>query len=285
MQSMIPQYSEDGKTAIPAVAGTAYDLFVFFEDTGAEDLYEGILEKLGVNLTEVRVVCLSGKSSLLAHREQTDPLLRRKILYVVDKDFDDLLGELQRFKDVYYLERYSIENYLLEDTALLELANEERPKWRRTNEGRINLPQFVAAILPTMSNLAGLYLIAQEFNLPISNTSEPMPRRSEDRRPWIPCALKIADYHNEIASLLAMSGAVRSEAELDTLVASRIARIRGLLDIPGKQLVDLFRNHISNQLGIRAMDTDSFCYRLASKCRFDALGALASAILAMPRNQ
>lgn len=276
---MLPTYSDDAKAALPVIARTAYKLFVYFEDKDSEPLYETIIEKLGFSLSEIRVICLQGKKSLLAQREASARLSGKdNTFYVLDKDFDDLLNCKVLHHNVHYLDRYSIENYFLENNALQEVASEEKPKSKSVIVERLNLNNYVSEQLSKLIKLAGLYVLAQEFSLSIANASEAIQIRALDSQPWTLCEHKIEAYSEEIAALLIMNGVVTTEEELSELLFSRLALIDGVADVPGKQLIDLVRFYIFHKIDIRHISRESFCFRLAKKCNFDSLNPLRLAL-------
>lgn len=276
---MLPAYSETAKRALPAVTKSAYKLFVFFEDADAEYLYEEILEKLGIDISDIRVLCLTGKDSLLAHRSaKENKSIQKKTLYVLDKDLDDLLLTQVAFFNVFYLDRYSIENYFLEEAALLRLALEEKPKLGGSLSATLAFEDYFGSIRTASARLASLYFLAQKFSLPIENTSEPIQRRTVSGSPWLLCAKKVEEYADDISSLLAISGCAKDEAHLLSLLSDALSTIDPTRDMPGKQLVDLIRPYLGHMLQVRGIAKDSFCYRLARLCDFHTLHSLKAAI-------
>lgn len=275
---MKPTYSAEGKNALPFVTFKSYDLFVYFEDEGAEGFYEEVLTRLGVDKSRARVVCLSGKASLLDHRSHPkNRKLQSKILYVLDKDFDDFLGTMITADNIFYLPRYSIENFLLDPEAILDLVREEKP--RHENPAQLlKIQEYLESQRDLLTHLTVLYLLAQEHRLPIPNTSEPIQRRARDRQPWFLCAEKIAQYQQDLEALLMMLGQITNEAGMQQLMAGRKACVLMERDSPGKQLLDLIRFHLGNVASVRGISEDSFSYRLARKSKLEDLRGLRGAI-------
>lgn len=268
---MLPTYSEEGKSAFQSVAQNAYKLFVYFEDADSELLYEAILQRLGIVLNDVRIICLSGKRSLLDQQSAESTSQSSKSLYILDKDFDDLLGLCVPKANVHYLERYSIENFFLELEALLKVVIEEHPRSKNLIELGADLTGYITPILPQMRRLSSLFLLAQEFSLPILNTSEPIQRWTLDSKPWELSSAKIDIFQDDVSALLILNGHVKNEAQLEGLLSTRLVKIDSARDIPGKQLVDLVRLYLAKKTGIRSLQRESFCYRLATKCTFESL--------------
>lgn len=109
----IPTYSEAGLDVIDAFYQDYVAAIFFFEDEHHESVYERILLRLIPTLRSFQVICLGGKTKIIAKAKEARPL-GAKWLFVLDKDFDDLLGSVFSHKDVYYLRAFSLENYLID---------------------------------------------------------------------------------------------------------------------------------------------------------------------------
>ena len=268
---MIPSYSEDAKAAIPALMNSAYKCFLFFEDSGAENFYEEIVKKLTPDFRDIRVICLSGKNSLIEHCQNTNnSTTKPKSLYILDQDFDFLLGKNLKDKSIIYLNRYSIENYLLEETAIILVIQEEKPRLKNIAQ-HLDWPRFFDINLPLLVDLCSMYLISQEFSLGIPSCSEPIQRFTKDTQPWLICADKVQKYRDEIESLLVLNGIAASEAELQSIFSDRRLKVSNVEQFPGKQLVDLARLNIGKKFDMRNVSRESLCFRLAKACTFNSL--------------
>lgn len=268
---MIPSYSEDAKAAIPALMNSAYKCFLFFEDSGAENFYEEIVKKLTPDFRDIRVICLSGKNSLIEHcQNPNNSTTKPKSLYILDQDFDFLLGKNLKDKSIIYLNRYSIENYLLEETAIILVIQEEKPRLKNIAQ-HLDWPRFFDINLPLLVDLCSMYLISQEFSLGIPSCSEPIQRFTKDTQPWLICADKVQKYRDEIESLLVLNGIAASEAELQSIFSDRRLKVSNVEQFPGKQLVDLARLNIGKKFDMRNVSRESLCFRLAKACTFNSL--------------
>ena len=268
---MIPSYSEDAKAAIPALMNSAYKCFLFFEDSGAENFYEEIVKKLTPDFRDIRVIFLSGKNSLIEHcQNPNNSTTKPKSLYILDQDFDFLLGKNLKDKSIIYLNRYSIENYLLEETAIILVIQEEKPRLKNIAQ-HLDWPRFFDINLPLLVDLCSMYLISQEFSLGIPSCSEPIQRFTKDTQPWLICADKVQKYRDEIESLLVLNGIAASEAELQSIFSDRRLKVSNVEQFPGKQLVDLARLNIGKKFDMRNVSRESLCFRLAKACTFNSL--------------
>lgn len=271
---MIPSYSESAKAAIPVLMNSAYSAFLFFEDSGAEIFYEEIVKKLLPNPRNVRIICLSGKESLINHcNDPNNKSTKKKSLYILDKDFDDLLNKRIQDNCLFYLEKYSIENFILEESAVLLVIQEEKPRLQNVVES-LDWNGFFNLNLPFLLELSSLYLISQKFSLGITSCSEPIQRYTVDGQSWLLCAKKISRYREDIEALLLLNGFVSTEAEIQDILTDGRQQISDLANVPGKQIVDLSRLYIGNRFELRGLSRESFCYRLAKSCSFNSLRSL-----------
>lgn len=115
--------------------GQSYKLYddyncihVFVEDAGFENLYKEIFNRYG--LTVINVFSKNGKEAVLeAAKSCNDP----KCVFLIDRDWDDLLGTGTTLANVVVLKRHSIENYLIDYNGFSAIVRSDFPK------GNINI--------------------------------------------------------------------------------------------------------------------------------------------------
>lgn len=99
------------------------DAHIFVEDDGYENFYKALLSKNGVNIE--KVFSKNGKDSVIqAATSCTDP----KCVFIIDRDWDDILGIKYVLTNLVTLNRHSIESYLLEYSAFVSIVLSEYPK-------------------------------------------------------------------------------------------------------------------------------------------------------------
>jgi hypothetical protein len=99
------------------------DIHLFVEDAGFENLYISLFNKHGVRLENV--FSKNGKESIVRAAKACKDT---KCVYLVDRDWDDFLNKLLPLKNLVYLDRYSIENYLVDYDSLVGIIVSENPK-------------------------------------------------------------------------------------------------------------------------------------------------------------
>lgn len=270
---MIPTYSQQAKSAIALITQNTYLAFVYFEDKDEEHLYEELLKTITPLHKSVRVICLDGKTSLIEHHQTQATSLRSKSLYVLDKDFDDKLNQIIKRDGIAYLKKYSIENHLLTEDAVNEIATEEKPKKKESDFLKAVLKENLERLL----TLTSAFLVAQRYNLGISNCGESIHRFSIDRKPWTLCDAKILEYYRDVEDLLILHGHAASEEEISKILRDARKSV-SVDDIPGKMLLDLVKAYICHKLSIRGLSQESFRFRLAKKAAPSEFHFLATKI-------
>jgi hypothetical protein len=111
-------------------SGQAYRLFtdyndvqVFIEDAGFENLYREIFRCNGVKIR--KVFSKNGKEAILeAARACND----KQCVFIVDRDWDDVLGISYALKNLVVLKKHSIENYLLDYSGFYAIVVADNPR-------------------------------------------------------------------------------------------------------------------------------------------------------------
>lgn len=99
------------------------DIHIFVEDAGFENLYKVLFKKYGVRVENI--FSKNGKEAVLKAAEScTDT----KCVFIVDRDWDDLLGIMSTLKNVVVLNMHSIECYLIDHRAFTGIVLGESPK-------------------------------------------------------------------------------------------------------------------------------------------------------------
>lgn len=125
------------------------DVNFYVEDRDQENLYHEIIGRLFPRLKLEQVFSLDGKQNVLAHCTDLQNRSRaNRSVYILDKDFDDLLGIMVKRPNLIYLDKYCIENFLLEELAIIQIALEAEPR-KHPGQVKRNLDygNFISAAL------------------------------------------------------------------------------------------------------------------------------------------
>ena len=85
------------------------EISFYIEDTDQEYFYFNILKRLFSDISFEKIFPLDGKGNILMDAQRN--LGDRTKVYLADVDFDEILKVKQEFENVFYLDKYSIENY------------------------------------------------------------------------------------------------------------------------------------------------------------------------------
>ena len=116
-------YPPRAARAIGFLKSNKNDIAIFVEDSAAPNLWTKFIRKFLPNGCEINdVTVLGGKENVIAACK-VDQNRDGKRLYIIDGDIDYLTGNAKpRLKHLYRLRAYCIENYLLQQDALVDLA-------------------------------------------------------------------------------------------------------------------------------------------------------------------
>jgi len=242
------------------------------EDIEQENFYFETLKNLFPDLKFDKIFPLGGKKNVLIDADTN--IGDKKKVYLVDLDFDEILGIKQERENVFYLEKYSIENYLLEFNAIKKVIIEQRPKLK--NEEIINifdLDAFFGECQALFTDIICYYLTIQKHELGIINVDNDTARFCDFT--IIPSCIKIQQlqlYHNQVeTALIAKDQTACINAQISYFKNHFIELVDALKHIPGKYLLNFLKYRIEHLFRLSQMSLESFTFRLAKNCEFHDL--------------
>lgn len=240
------------------------DIDFYVEDIEQENFYFEILKKLFPDIKFDRIFPLGGKP--IVFTEANLNIGNKKKVYLVDLDFDEILNIKNIADNVFYLEKYSIENYLLDINAIKKIIIEERPKIKHHEiENLFDINLFYNECQALFSDLICYYLTIQEHELGIENVKCDTARFCNFN--VTPAAVdnnQINNYHLQIEGALRAKNA---RLKLSTQVNKYKKYYRTVQDalknIPGKYLLNFIKYRIEHLFNLAQMTLESFSFRLA----------------------
>lgn len=238
------------------------DIDVYVEDAGKERLYFQLFKNLlpGINLA--KIFSLGGKNNVTSEAA-INSADKRKI-YLVDLDFDGILGRKKNIRNLIYLHRYSIENYFIEEQTIKEQIRERKPSISDAEiASKFDYTEEVRKIAQYLYKPALVAILVQKFGFVV-----PYP------------SITMYDYKSYCISGGAYASTIDSiytqvESKLKTIdgrytLAAKIkeekADIKGVnpLDlIPGKWLLIIIKDLLLERKLIYQKSEESFSYALA----------------------
>lgn len=237
----IPAYSDEGRDAIEMMHLDYASLFFYFEDDHHESVYERFIERMFPKLSNFVVICLGGKSKVLAKARQ-DRFPNIQSIFIVDRDFDDFLQRINNLPDVFYFDRFSFENYLIDPNAIMNLCIDENSRTltkREANTRYSDFGGFRDQLINKLLFLTKIYLVARTYSISIETTKASIESflNEADSHP-LPSDEKMASYLKRVTSACINSKDKAWLSDQDALL-SEGNRIFSTLKIPpGKDLAD-----------------------------------------------
>ena len=286
MEGSIPVRSIAGLAARDIFYEQFNDVNFYVEDEDQENLYLELLKRTFPRLRITQIFPLGGKPNVIAHAQ--DPVnsqQEHRSVYILDKDFDDLLANLVIQKNIFYLDHYCIENYLLQEEAIVQIAIESHPtKKRETLRSQIKFDAFYNSSVKSLDPLFRLFFAVQRFNLGLKNCDLKPEQFTIKGKPWEIEPNAILDYENTVYHKVNLTGIFSNTDEFEKFLKNAFPR-KGPrnANISGKFLLGLVFHHLRHNAAIGNVAIDSLRYRLARNCSVGRLRNFGGRIKAFLR--
>ena len=247
------------------------DVDFYVEDADKQSLYYSILSRLFPDVQIDRIFPLGGKPAVIHHAQNNRT--RRKSVYILDKDFADLLGILVSLPTVVYLDRFCIENYILEPVAIWRFVVAERPTLTEHKvRTSLDIPEFIRTAIRDLRMLFFHFFMVQKHGFTLENCGMPVARFTRDNRQWDIDEAKVRKYQKQVATKAAAVGIDLSMERQRYSIDFEMQRRRLLgRNVSGKYLLTLLLRRICRLFSVRGTSLDSATFRLAEYCELSAL--------------
>jgi len=252
----------------------------YVEDTEQEHLYYSILKRLFNDVNFKKIFPLNGKTNLIKHAKQN--IGDKFKIYIADLDFDEILKRKENIDNVFYLDKYSIENYLLEKNGIFELIREKNPKLKNSDiSNSFNYRQILKICKILLSELACTFVVIQHHSLGKEYFKiNPARDFKLDINDYGYKNEAIVNYFNEVELLLKSIDRRYSLNAKCTSFKCHFRSIHNALDnIPGKYLLNLIKFQLVKSRLINDSSVDTFTYKLSKECNLDSFNALREEII------
>lgn len=272
--SGIPRYSGQALADVDVLYQGLVDVHFFVEDEEMHNFYESLFARLFPWLKSFAVFPLSGKGSVVAHA-QAHGLARagRSLkIYLLDKDFDDILGKMVVQDNIFYLDDYSIESSVLDEASLLSICVEEQPRKRKAETRAIlSYQRNLDGWLPLLDRLHRGFALVQKHGLPIRNVDQaPEAFCAGEDKSTLSEAL-VDSYIEDVAARLVIDGVIADESEFGELSRKVFGSRRVVFKhISGKFLSRLHYHRLKRLRLISNLKQDSMlmrCCATSDLCR------------------
>jgi len=257
------------------------EISFFIEDTEQENFYYNILKKLFPSIQIEKIFPLNGKDNVIEDCKKN--IGNKNKIYLVDKDFDDILGRKLNVENLFYLNRYSIENYLLEENSIIEYVICEKPKLKKSYiTSKLELDKLINVIKNALKELIHIFILVQKNCPKLKNISLNYERFFDfNNGNFIIKQAQFDSYVDEIINeLKSTDGRLKFDAQykkiqkdfkLDT---DEICIVHYL----GKFILRMLKQCIESLFGLNSRNIESFSYMIALNSDFNSLEYLKNDI-------
>lgn len=251
----------------------------FVEDEGQENLYIRLMSRCFPGVDSIEVFPQGGKPAVIAHAEAGHrgfSGIRR--VYVLDKDFDDLLDEMKSIDGVFYWHQYSIENLLFDEAALVEVCVQEAPREKRCElAAKLGFDAALKEWAPHLDRLHRAYYLVQRFSLGIKNTKCSVDDYVHRGRRSVFDPTKIDQYIEIVRVALKKIGAVATDSDFEEMMLAAYPKGE-VAHFNGKYLFDLAYHRMKSLGLVKNISSDSLLYRCAGECSISPFNGFIASV-------
>lgn len=280
-----PEFS-DSYLVTQDIFHTQYnDVEFYVEDLGAEHLYYNLIVKLFPNLTIGKIFPLNGKINVIADANLN--IGNKKKVYLVDLDFDHILGIMENLDNLFYLDQHSIENYLFSKSSVYELIRNKYPTWKDIEiEKYFDFSSVLKLAALCLGELASSCAIIQKYNLGICHYNLDIKRDFnfiDDGYEYKSDFIK--NYLSTInKKLIILNQRFNLKSQSKEIEIYYDGTIESLKNIPGKNILKFIKDRLMNLKLINQVSEESFAYTLSKESNCEKLHFLKDNILEFLEN-
>ena len=189
-------YSENALWARRRFFAAYNQITIIVEDEGKEIFYTQLFQRLvGPSVAIHQVLGVGGKPIVNDRFQERNPKAVPPELFVVDGDFDEILGISHPTSPHFYrLPKYDIEGFLLEENAMCVLAEEQQSAKSAADYAKeLRIPEWISDIVDVALRLAAVAALIMKFNIPNDGSFQSITRHAQGNR-IVPDAQSVTDY-------------------------------------------------------------------------------------------
>lgn len=148
------------------------DVDVFIEDSNDEEFYKALLHRLTEGKRIKKIISCKCKTELLKACEADQTDRERKRIYLTDGDLDLILDTNRKdLNFLFVLEKYCIENYLIEEEGLLEILHSNIVLDKSNIKKQLTLSNYLKSISYPLNDLFLHYAITHFYKMGIKTVA------------------------------------------------------------------------------------------------------------------
>lgn len=240
------------------------DIEFYVEDTEQEHFYFNVLKKLFPHLQFEKIFPLNGKTNVKIDARAN--VGNKKKVYITDLDFDHILGTIEDLDNLFYLEKYSIENHLFSKTAIYESIRMKNSKLKDEDiDALFDYNALLESAANCLKEIASAFVIIQQHSLGLNYYGLNVSRDFDVTTASPSYRMNfIQDYLN------AVEGELKNKNRNFSLQAQirKIKRyfkdlVEALTNIPGKYILTFIKERLQALNLINQATIESFTYALS----------------------
>lgn len=260
------------------------DLIIFVEDTDRGNIYETIFKRLlDESITFDNIRLSGGKKGVKEYYEIYLKNPTVPSIFLVDLDYDDIhLHEKIEDINFIYLDRYSIENYFVDENVAGNFLNPRIQIGFDKCLQKINLHDWMDSMSIAYKEIIALFLTIQTLELGMANTKLNAQMFLKDAS-WEIDSAKVDNYYQEASKKAQGRGIFKDFCtKLDDYDKKlmELYKDKFWTMIPGKQLLTLFWKYLVDFCpeNKRTVFLDDFYHLCATHCNIGNFGFLKNQI-------
>jgi hypothetical protein len=148
------------------------DVDVFIEDSNDEEFYKALLHRLTDGKRIKKIISCKCKTELIKACEADQTDRDRKRIYLTDGDLDLILDANRKdLKYLHVLDKYCIENFLVEEEGLLEILHSNIVLDKSTISKQLTLSNYLRSISNPLNELFLHYAITHLHKMSIKTVA------------------------------------------------------------------------------------------------------------------
>lgn len=256
------------------------DIDFFVEDISQEHFYFNVLKTIFPTMKFEKIFPLDGKKNVVA-QAKLHPLNKKKI-FIVDLDFDGILGLKENISNLFYLEKYSIENHLISKKALVEFIRSEKYHTSKDDEieKMLNYDDLIKSCTSCLKELACHFIIIQKYQLGLDYYSFEINKDFDFTIPNPSYRQNfITDYFAKVETALKLKNkrlVLKTQISKFNKFFNNL--VKSLKNIPGKYMLLFIKEMLQKKHLIPKITVEKFTYNLGKNIDINEISYLKNNI-------
>lgn len=286
------EYSKCAKNARFDILEDCNQINIYVEDNSYHKLYTRIFsEIIFKGKYEIESVfpigsCMNFKKKIAQDKNNG---VKKPTLYIIDGDLNLIRGKKKQYKELCRLEKYCIENYFLEEDAIISMLDyEDCKESRKTLKTELDFNNWINNNIYLLKLFIFYASIPQKSGIPTVafGLDKLLPQNKDKSKGIIDaglCKKRIEDVKKSLKKNHLKACEKKNERLLEKI---DINQNNFLKYISGKEIMKLLLNNKlkSTFKKLKSQDIQTLTYKIALKCKLEELKDLLFKHIIMPNS-